>query len=379
MIERLFMSKESSKETSEEAKAGHGRRPFPQHTLEEAFTVAKAIQDKNAGKPWKPILLANALGIKSGSTNFRDITSSSNRYGLVVGTWQSEFISLTPLGISLTKPTKAEKEIKDRQTAALNIEVFAKIYDYYRDNKLPSSNDKFFKNMVETEFGVPTQLVEECIRILIENGKYSNILRELQGSLCVIFSETPPEFETSIEASTASDGVPVVANVEPLVTTTSQITPESIPAKTKVNQIFVIHGKNKKPLDQLKKILTEPFNIPFKVVIDEPHGGRPISQKVKETMESCTSAIVIFTADEEYTNAKGEKVFRPSDNAVYELGAASIVYENKIVILKEEGVTLESDFNDLGHITFEKDRLDAKSSDLMKELLGFGLLKVIPT
>lgn len=370
------MSKESSEETSEETKTTRvGRRPFPQHTLEEAFTVARTIQDKNAGKPWKPILLANALGIKSGSSNFRDITSSSNRYGLTVGTWQSEFISLTPLGISLTKPTKAEKEIKDRQAAALNIEVFAKIYDYYRDNKLPSPNDKFFKNMVETEFGVPPELVDECIRILIENGKYSNILRELQGSLCVIFSETPPEFEEP----KAPEGIPVVVeSAAPLKTSTLPVTPEPIPAKAKANQIFVIHGKNKVPLEQLKKILAEPFNIPFKVAIDEPHVGRPISQKVKEIMEDCTSAIVIFTADEEYTNAKGEKVFRPSDNAVYELGAASILYEKKIVILKEDSVTLESDFSDLGHITFEKDRLDAKATDLMKELLGFGLLKVIP-
>jgi hypothetical protein len=63
---------------------------------------------------------------------------------------------------------------------------------------------------------------------------------------------------------------------------------------------------------------------------------------------------------------------------VYELGAASILYGKKIVILKEAGVTLSSDFSDLGHITFEKDRLDAKAGDLMKEFIGFGLLKVIP-
>jgi hypothetical protein len=370
------MSEGSSGEISESPKTAHtGRRPFPQHTLEEAFAVAKAIQDKNAGKPWKPILLANALGIKSGSSNFRDITSSSNRYGLTAGTWQSEFISLTPLGTSLTKPTKAEKEIKDRQDAVLKIDVFNKIYDYYRDSKLPSSSDKFFKNMVETEFGVPSELVDECIRILIENGKYSNILRELQGSLCVIFSETPQDLGEPKTPESLTEMAPTAA---PSETPTLPKPSEPIPAKAKANQIFVIHGKNKTPLEQLKKILAEPFNIPFKVAIDEPHVGRPISQKVKETMENCTSAIVIFTADEEYTNAKGEKVFRPSDNAVYELGAASILYDKKIVILKEDCVTLESDFSDLGHITFEKDRLDAKATDLMKELLGFGLLKVIP-
>jgi predicted nucleotide-binding protein len=192
--------------------------------------------------------------------------------------------------------------------------------------------------------------------------------------LCVIFSETPPEVEVPKKPEATTNLTPeAVAAEKPIP---AILEPAQVPPKA--NQIFVIHGRNKVPLDQLKKILTEPFNIPFKVAIDEPQVGRPISQKVAETMQNCTSAIVIFTADEEYTDAKGNKVFRPSDNAVYELGAASILYGKKIVILKEEGVTLPSDFSDLGHITFEKDRLDAKTSDLMKEFLGFGLLKVIP-
>jgi len=94
-------------------------------------------------------------------------------------------------------------------------------------------------------------------------------------------------------------------------------------------------------------------------------------------MKACSSAIVILTADEEYTDSKGNIIYRPSDNAVYEFGAASVLYGNKIVLLKEQGVVLESDFNDLGHITFEKDRLDSKTSDILKELLGFGLLKLV--
>jgi predicted nucleotide-binding protein len=138
--------------------------------------------------------------------------------------------------------------------------------------------------------------------------------------------------------------------------------------------MFIVHGKDVTPLEQLKKILLE-FKIPFKVAVDEPHVGRPISPKVSELMKSCTSAIIIFTTDEEYADTKGNKFYIPSDNAVYELGAASILYGDKIVILKEEGVSLPSDFSDLGHITFKKDELDAKSMQLIKELIGFGLLK----
>jgi predicted nucleotide-binding protein len=155
-----------------------------------------------------------------------------------------------------------------------------------------------------------------------------------------------------------------------------QVPPISTPAPAPsiINQIFIVHGKDTTPLEQLKKILSE-FKIPFKVAVDEPNVGRPISQKVSDLMKSCTSAIVIFTADEEYADAQGNKIFRPSDNTVYELGAASILYGDKIVILKEEGVCLASDFSDLGHIIFKKDEMDAKSMQIIKELIGFGLLK----
>jgi hypothetical protein len=36
-------------------------------------------------------------------------------------------------------------------------------------------------------------------------------------------------------------------------------------------------------------------------------------------------------------------------------------------------------FTDYGHITLEKDKLDAKAFALMKELIGLGFLQVTPT
>jgi hypothetical protein len=47
--------------------------------------------------------------------------------------------------------------------------------------------------------------------------------------------------------------------------------------------------------------------------------------------------------------------------------------------LKETDVSLASDFSDLGYISFDKDMLKAKAMDLIKELIGFGFLKVTPT
>lgn len=96
-------------------------------------------------------------------------------------------------------------------------------------------------------------------------------------------------------------------------------------------------------------------------------------------MRECSSAIFIFTKDEETKDLEGRTVYRPSDNVVFELGAASVLYGNKIVIFKENGVSFGSDFKDLGYISFDTDQLGAKTVDLMRELIGFGLLKISAT
>jgi hypothetical protein len=52
------------------------------------------------------------------------------------------------------------------------------------------------------------------------------------------------------------------------------------------------------------------------------------------------------------------------------------LYGKRIVIFKESGVNFASDFSDLGYISFEKDQLEAKMGDLLKELVSFGILEI---
>lgn len=94
----------------------------------------------------------------------------------------------------------------------------------------------------------------------------------------------------------------------------------------------------------------------------------------------CSSGIFIFTADEQFFKDSGEgaqtEVWRPSENVVFELGAASILYDTRIVIFKEKGVSFPSDFNDLGYIEFEKDQLVAELGALFAELVALDILEV---
>jgi predicted nucleotide-binding protein len=185
------------------------------------------------------------------------------------------------------------------------------------------------------------------------------------------------------EAQTVVEAQPKVEATEEPVESTTEVAERTTHGRddspeirsSEREGIFIAHGKNKKPLDQLKLILDQ-FKIPYKVAVDEPNLGRPISTKVKETMESCNCAILLFTADEELKDKDGNTIWRPSENVVFELGAASLLYDNRLVIMRENMVVFPSNYRDVGNISFEKDLLEAKTMDILKELIGFGIVKI---
>ena len=256
------------------------------------------------------------------------------------------------------------------------VPLFNQVFTYYKDGVFPIDDD-FFKNMLEREFNVPTKWTVDAIPIMEKNGRFVEIIQEVSGKPRVVLG---PTIKKVVEQSIAEEeSEPEEAEEEREEEEKEQKLPKEIEIATPLlKQIFVAHGKNKVPLDQLKAILTE-FRVPFQVAIDEPHMSRPISEKVAQLMRDCSSGIFIFTGDEETTNAKGEKITRPSDNVVFELGAGTIIYGTKIVIFREDGVTFGSDFTAYGHITFEKDKLNAKTLELMRELIALGLVKFAPT
>lgn len=340
-------------------------RPFPKHTLEKTLVIAKAIQDRNAGKPMKKLLVADAIGRKPTSPEFRDLLSSSFKYGLTMGTEKAESISLTTIGQELTKPSSLEMEIKNKQKAILHPELFKRIYTHFKDSKFQRT--PFFENQLETQFGVPRGYVKEISEILESNGKYAGIIRDISGSNHIIFDDTAPIKQEGGEIDESE-----MAPEELLVKDEEKEPQEEKEEKQK--PIFIGHGKNKKPIEQLKKILDQ-FKIPYKVAVEEAHTGRPIPQKVREIMEQCGSAIFVFSKEEEPKDEEAGQL--PNLNVVFELGAASILYGDKIIIFKEGSVNLGSDFSDLGYISFEENSLEAKAMDLLKELFSMGFVKLV--
>lgn len=256
-----------------------------------------------------------------------------------------------------------ERAIHRNEAALSSVDIAAHWHDHFGDQV--SSNERTLNEQVV------------CFLKIAEGAGL--------GSLTIGRRGAPTRFEFNqsaldeflIKAST----YPISSKEEPPHDTSPeemrlQEPPLREPPSPQLGQaIFIAHGKNKKPLEQLKSILDQ-FKVPYKVAIDEPNLGRPIGSKVRETMHSCNCAILIFTADEEFQDKDGKIVWRPSENVVYELGAAGFLYDNRIVIMKEDAVEFPTNFRDLGYISFSKDQLDNKAMNILKELIGFEIIKV---
>jgi predicted nucleotide-binding protein len=347
--------------------AGVPNKNYPGLSLTEAIEVSSTIADQASGRPMDRLLLADAMDASPSSSVFRTKLSASRQYGLTDGTEKADRVELTELGERATSDDPAVA-LAARRQAASGPEPFRRFFDEFTNRKLPAIS--FLQRWLQDSADVPGPHAEDAARILVQNARDFGLLRMIKGAEYVMRDGTVGTPESAsrdeLEIETSRD-VPVHVD-EPAA-------PPATLEPPRTGKVFIGHGKNKVPVEQLKAML-KMLGVEVGVAIDEAHEGRPISQKVADVMRDCTSACFVFTTDEKYTDAAGKEQWRPSDNAIYELGAASILYGRRIVIFREKDVTFASDFSDLGYITFDRDRLDATMAELLKELVAFGIVEI---
>jgi hypothetical protein len=352
--------------------------------LTEALRVPRAIQDEASGMNVSRLTLAEMLNVSPASSVLRELVASSRFYGLTIGGINAEEFGLTSLGNEATGGDEIARAIAFKR-AVMNVAPYKAFFQTFNNKKVPSTTA--FKEFLIKNAEVAAERAEECVQFILADARTAGLLREMKGgSQYVDLSGTPAlsaEDEERESDDTLGLDVVDVADVEPAgeKMEISEIETPAPPASDgKPKKVFIAHGKNRTPLEQLKNAL-DAFKVRYAVAIDEPNAGRPISRKVATLMrDECSSGIFIFTADERFVreNVDGEpeEIWRPSENVVFELGAASILYENRIVIFKEKGVSFPSDFSDLGYIEFEQDQLVAELGSLFKELVGLDILEV---
>lgn len=366
-----------------ETAAPVGRRAeFPKMTLKEALAAPEALQ-RNGGQPMTAIDMGTAIGKSPGSSVIRTLSASSSAYGLTGGSHKTSF-TMRELGQGITQPKSPEEAARALVTAALTPGTFRVIYDYYKNKKFPER--QFFTNTVIREFSVDPKQADKCCDNFEANMRFVGLIRSAPGGDWLSNEATPQPTATTIGAAEVNEAEEDAVIIEAggsgtdeddaiLVNLPTPPRPSEPVKKRRPNRIFLGHGKNKKPLTQLTKTLDN-LGIPYAVAEDEPNAGRPISQKVRDTMETCGAAILVFSADIQYFDADRNPVWKSSENVANELGAAAVMYDNRIILFKEEGVDLASNYSGIGYIPFAKDNLDAKVNELLRELFAMKIIRV---
>lgn len=363
---------------------GSRNRNYPPVPLAEALAVPSVIEDQASGMPVSRLTLAELLHLSPSSSQFRELVAAARQYGLTSGGINSVEFGLTELGRDATGADE-DARVAALRTAVTNIDPFRIFLSAFNGKKVPG--DAAFREFLAKSAGVPLERASECMRVILADAETAGLVRPLKGGSYVELDGmiAPADPYVAHQAAPVNEKPGEVSEVAPELEPGSCTSPARRPDTTDVldrvpKKVFIAHGSNRTPLEQLKKALDQ-FKVAYAVAVDEPNKGRPISKKVAQLMrDECSSGIFIFTADEHFTRkAEGGEtvdVWRPRENVVYELGAASILYENRIVIFKERGVAFPSDFSDLGHIEFEKDQLVAEIGSLFGELVALDILEV---
>ncbi|MBM6402373.1 TIR domain-containing protein [Phycicoccus sonneratiae] len=347
-------------------------------TLQKSVRVPQALADNYASHPTRPLDVASALDMTPSSGPFRRLCGAAVGYGLTDGGPNAPTISLTKMGARVVTPTEVDDDKKALRDAALKPSVANKFYTRYDGSPLPPKN--IAQNVLAT-FDVPTDRTGDVYELLIENARFVGFLKTIKDKEYIDIGGpivTPVENQGHDEDLALDDDFEDEEEAAPPATEQREERREHPPTQASQdpakNAIFLGHGGNKKPMEQLIKVLNE-YKIPYKAAVEEPNRARPIPQKVRETMQECGAAILVFTADKEYFDADGNSIWRPSENVSHELGAASVLYGERIVVFKEKGIDLASNFSSVGYIEFEKDKLSDKGLDLFRELVSMGILK----
>lgn len=154
---------------------------FPASTFEDALELATAIYKVGVGQQVRRITLFDSLGKSPDSGPSRQWITNSAKYGLTVGSYQAEFLGLTPEGLQavadeVSGPTRLRAQFR---LAIEAVEVFKVLYETYLGNRLPSQAVLMDK---ASEVGVPDEDLAECVETFTVNTKFVGVLRTISGA-----------------------------------------------------------------------------------------------------------------------------------------------------------------------------------------------------
>jgi len=153
---------------------------FPKNSLEDAIMIAKALEEKNAGKPMPATDLPKAVGFRKATDwRFRDLLRSANLYGLVTGSGEGAIVTMQKNGADIVAPSSPAQRQQALLAAFNSVQEFKKVVDHYSGKRMPE--DEYFENTLVRDFDIARDRVEKFIEVFKANVEYLNLFRAKPG------------------------------------------------------------------------------------------------------------------------------------------------------------------------------------------------------
>lgn len=337
-------------------------RPYPSYTLQEALSVARAIHDSNAGLPFDRELLAQALGTTPKSSGFTTRLNASAAYGLTEGGYNDAVISITELGEAVVASTGSDAVPGSAvAAAATNPDIFGRFYEMLNGRRLPQSAN--LHSILQRDLEVRADLTVECLDILRSNGEFAGIITEVAGEYCVNLPEAGTAPQTGRSPGMIGAELPT-----PYETRAQPDTPALRPALSETNRIFIGHVGESDAARYVASMLDEFGILSAGSHIQEDGAGLLMPQEVSRAMRDSSAAILVFRDDDD--------AWRSRDKMLSMLGAASVLFDDRVVMLHEGGARLSIGADGLNHVDFDHERPGESALNLLVALHKAGVISV---
>lgn len=349
---------------AERARKYVSQADVPSYSLDQAIRVPQAIADNYGKNPTKPLRVAQAMNMAPTASTFRVLTGSAIAYGLTEGGYNSDQISITPLGRRIVAPTREGDDLAAKREATLRPRIVRDFLTRYNESKLPV--ESIGRNVLD-EMGVPSDRTATVYQLIIDSARTVGFLRDVKGQAYVDLDGGT--LEISPDAT-----VPQVVEMpeEQASSNAAEAGEGSRPVQAAIrrnNRVFITHGRNQDIVGQLKDLLTFGGFTPV-VAIEKETVSKPVPDKVMEDMRSCDAAVIHIGAELRLMDTDGREQKMLNQNVLIEIGAAMALYGRNFIMLVERGVTLPSNLQGLYEVRYDGAKLDYDST--MKLLKAFN-------
>lgn len=349
----------------------------PAFSLAHALRVPKAIHENYGSQPTKPLDVARAMDLTPASSNFRQLTGAAIAFGLTEGGAKSSEITLTKLGKKIVSPLEEGSDLSAKKEAFLKPKIISEFLRKYDGYAIP--RDDIAQNVV-VEMGVPRERTERVLTLIIDGASELGLLSSIKGKTYVNLDATL-QIEDAVQELIVDNELQADGDfLDKEDSSVSQELPPEVRREdideNKMKRIFVTHGKNRKFVEPIKKLLAFGELEPV-VSVEMQSTSEPVPDKVMNDMRSCAGAIIHVDYEQAPTDSQTNEHRVINSNVLIEIGAAMALYGRRFILLVREGIDLPSNLQGLYLVRYSDEVLDSDAT--IRLLEAIKILKTTPS